>query len=573
MTIRLKVQRHSGRFRHGNPRATPTSTVSGHNPAPGSINQPRYARNFSHPGYQLQPLAGPQPQLQRHNQPTHMATLPHGQLEQRRIQGPALSVPELNSIITQEVTRLCRTNQPQLSWVSKQHKEMVYAIEKMWRPASHQQHNYVLSHLYHLAEVLQDINYWASRPVPEQQNNLRENFQRAENLMKQVLQYVRIHGQQQDMNHQQRLQEQERQHLQQQQQGRYPHQTSQHHWLQHQQLPQPGIHQSQQIQQTHRVLERSDIELGPDGRRVQRRVRQVTSEVVEPLHGPMDMSQVGQQVPHLRTQDHEHQRQQQVQNRLPSTLPSYQQHMQSRIDEHRQLRPQHSQHEVQVAQHYRHILPKQVDSPQQQQQPHPQGPSHIVESRGPRADSHNVLHAVRRMHQLEGSPRPSTPTTPTGPSPPAPPAPSQTSPRPPISPSSQLSPRAVMSPPALPNVRSIVSPPVRAQVSPRQQISPRPSSRSSSVDGWEASTDPLKDAGRMIEALRNAALGFRNSKFRRDMNKMMVDHPYELLEIAVEKYEFVLPEGMTMERARAVLTKQNVAQLPALGSVSSPGML
>lgn len=130
-----------------------------------------------------------------------------------------------------------------------------------------------------------------------------------------------------------------------------------------------------------------------------------------------------------------------------------------------------------------------------------------------------------------------------------------------------------MSPPALPNVRSIVSPPVRAQVSPRQQISPRPSSRSSSVDGAEASTDPLKDAGRMIEALRNAALGFRNSKFRRDMNKMMVDHPYELLEIAVEKYEFVLPEGMTMEMARAVLTKKNVAQLPALGSVSSPGML
>ena len=109
-------------------------------------------------------------------------------------------------------------------------------------------------------------------------------------------------------------------------------------------------------------------------------------------------------------------------------------------------------------------------------------------------------------------------------------------------------------------------------MSPRLQISPRPSSRSSSLDGGEASTDPLKEAGRMIEALRNAALSFRNSKFRRDMNKMMVDHPYELLEIALEKYEFVLPEGMTMERARAVLTKQNVAQLPAPGSVGSPGM-
>ena len=129
-----------------------------------------------------------------------------------------------------------------------------------------------------------------------------------------------------------------------------------------------------------------------------------------------------------------------------------------------------------------------------------------------------------------------------------------------------------MSPPALP-VRSMVSPPVRSQSSPRQQISPRPNSRSSSVDESEASNDVVNEVRRLFNALRSAATRFRNQKFRMAIKKMMAENPYELLEIAVEKYEFVLPKDISMERAKAILTKRNVALLGEHQNISSPGML
>ena len=119
----------------------------------------------------------------------------------------------------------------------------------------------------------------------------------------------------------------------------------------------------------------------------------------------------------------------------------------------------------------------------------------------------------------------------------------------------------------------MVSPPVRSQASPRQQVSPRPNSRSSSVDEAEASTDAINEAERLINALRSAAQRFHNLKFKRDMNKMMAEKPYEFLEIAVKKYKFDLPKDMTMERAKAVLTKQNVVRYFGANSLSSPGML
>ena len=90
------------------------------------------------------------------------------------------------------------------------------------------------------------------------------------------------------------------------------------------------------------------------------------------------------------------------------------------------------------------------------------------------------------------------------------------------------------------------------------------------MDEAEASNEAMNDARRLINALRSAAQNFHNSKFRQDMNRMMMESPLEFLEKVETKYRFVLPKDMTMERARAVLTKQNIVRLGA-NPLSSPG--
>ena len=525
----LQMQRHSSRFRLGNPRAAATPTMSGYNLAAGSQqNQPRYPHSYR----QHSPPVMPQPRQQGLNQPT-----------------PQWSIPQFITQICFDVNHLCgnpRAGQG-LSWVANRSREMVHAIYKSMQlaPWSEQQIDIVKNPLYRLARVLQDINGRAA--IPGQQGILHENFLETENLMAQVLKYARALGQQQTMNDQQPLLMQQLQ-----QQPQQP------------QLPQQVPHQSQQIHHTH-VVERSNIEVGPDGRRMQRSFKQVTSEIVEPMVEPMDMSQPGPQSPQLRVQHHDQQQQQHVQDRLQMQ----QQYQQSQIGQ-QQPQGQPQQRPQPEEQQNRHSLPQQVARQQQQQQPQIQR-QNTAESQGPDSGMY-LFNAVRRMHQ-EAAPRPPTPT---GPSPPPPPPPyplSRTSPRPQVSPSSLTSPRALMSPPAYP-ARSMVSPPVRSQAaSPRQQASSRPNSRSSSVDETETSNDAICDAGRLIDTLRSAALRFRNMKFKRDMNKMMAEKPYELLEIAVEKYKFELPKGITMERARAVFTKQNVVRCGGVNSISSPGML
>ena len=49
--------------------------------------------------------------------------------------------------------------------------------------------------------------------------------------------------------------------------------------------------------------------------------------------------------------------------------------------------------------------------------------------------------------------------------------------------------------------------------------------------------------------------------------------PAEILAKAVEKYGFELPQGLSIERARAVFTRENIATLGRFNQLSSPGKL